>query len=128
MLKHWGQHCIMNARKCNSLAISNPRVIELFTNDMVKRIDMVAYGRPQIQHFGSGNKSGYTLVQLIETSNITAHFCDETGDAYLDVFSCKWFDPVIAKVVVEQWFKPEHIDMMMVARDAKIKMEKTPLV
>ena len=118
----------MNARKCNSLAISSPRVIEQFTDDMVRRIDMVAYGRPQIQFFGSGNKSGYTLVQLIETSNITAHFCDETGDAYLDVFSCKWFDSNVAKVVVEQWFKPEHVDVLMIARDAKFKMEKFPLV
>jgi S-adenosylmethionine/arginine decarboxylase-like enzyme len=117
----------MNARKCNSLAISSPRVIEQFTYDMVKRIDMKAFGRPYIQHFGSGNKSGYTLVQLIETSNITAHFCDETGDAYLDVFSCAWFDPVVARVVVEEWFKPEHVDVLMVNRDAKIRMEKSPL-
>lgn len=128
MLRHWGHHCLMNARKCNSLAISSPRVIEHFTHDMVKRIEMVAYGQPQIQFFGSGNKSGYTLVQLIETSNITAHFCDETGDAYLDVFSCKWFDPMVAKRVVEEWFKPEHIDVMVVSRDARWAMEKSPMV
>ena len=117
----------MNARKCNSLSIASPRVIESFTDDMVRKIDMKAYGRPMIYHFGEGNKSGYTLVQLIETSNITGHFCDETGDAYLDIFSCKGFDANVAKAVVEQWFQPEHIDMMMVPRDARLKMEKMPL-
>jgi hypothetical protein len=25
---------------------------------------------------------GYSLVQLIETSAITGHFCDRSGDAY----------------------------------------------
>jgi S-adenosylmethionine/arginine decarboxylase-like enzyme len=53
---------------------------------------MVPYGEPQVVHFGSGDKSGFTLVQLIETSNITAHFCEETDDMYLDVFSCKPFN------------------------------------
>lgn len=47
---------------------------------LVKDIDMVPYGGPQVVHFGSGNKAGYTLVQLIETSNITAHFVEETND------------------------------------------------
>jgi S-adenosylmethionine/arginine decarboxylase-like enzyme len=53
---------------------------------------MVPFGEPQIVMFGSGNKKGYTLVQLIETSNITAHFVEETDDLYLDVFSCKEFE------------------------------------
>lgn len=128
MLKHWGFHLICNARKCNSLAISNPRVIELFSADMVRRIDMKAYGRPLIAHFGDGNKAGYTLCQLIETSNITGHFCDESGDAYLDIFSCRRFDPFAARAVIEEWFKPENIDLMVVERDAKYKMERRPLV
>jgi len=54
---------------------------------------MVAYGEPQVVNFGSGNKAGYTLVQLIETSNICAHFVEENDTMYLDVFSCKTFDP-----------------------------------
>jgi len=119
----WGKHLILNARRCNSLSISNPRTIELFSADMVKRIEMKAYGKPQIQHFGDGNKSGYTLVQLIETSNITGHFCDQSGDAYLDVFSCAWFDEHMARVVVEQWFKPEHVDLKVVMRDANVCMK-----
>ena len=40
--------------------------------------------------------AGYSLVQLIETSAITGHFCDASGDAYLDIFSCKDFDPATA--------------------------------
>ena len=119
---HWGRHCIINARKCYSLSISNPRNIELFTEDLIKRIDMKAYGKPLLKHFGEGNKSGYTLVQLIETSNITAHFCDESGDAYLDVFSCKHFDENVVQHVVNTWFKPESIDMKVLSRDAKIAM------
>ena len=122
-MRHWGRHCIINARKCNSLSISNPRIIELFSESMVKRIDMVAYGKPLIQYFGYDNKAGFTLVQLIETSNITGHFCDESGDAYIDVFSCKFFDEHVARAVVQDWFKPESIDMKVINRDAKYIMQ-----
>jgi S-adenosylmethionine/arginine decarboxylase-like enzyme len=94
----------------------------MFLEAMVQRIDMKAYGRPLIQHFGSGNKSGYTAIQLIETSNIMLHACDETGDMYLDIFSCKWFDENVARVVVQQWFKPEGIDLKVIDRDARVPM------
>jgi hypothetical protein len=53
----------------------------------VKEIDMVAFGAPRIVRFGSDHCKGYTLVQLIQTSNITAHFAEDTNDVYLDVFS-----------------------------------------
>jgi len=79
---------------------------------------MVAYGEPQVVHFGSGDKSGYTLVQLIETSNITAHFCEETNDMYLDVFSCKPFRPEDVESVVNQHFSPTHKNRMFVTRQA----------
>ena len=119
---HWGRHCIINARKCHSQLIANPRNIEMFLETLVQRIDMKAFGRPLIQHFGEGNKSGYTAVQLIETSNIMLHACDETGDMYADIFSCKWFDENVARVVVQQWFKPEHIDLKVIDRDARVPM------
>jgi S-adenosylmethionine/arginine decarboxylase-like enzyme len=121
-MRSWGRHLILNARKCNSIRITNQRTIELFAQDMVKKIDMTPFGKPQVLYFGEGNKAGYTLIQLIETSNITGHFCDDTGDAYLDVFSCKYFDENVAKAVVQEWFQPEWMDTKVVERDAKVLM------
>jgi S-adenosylmethionine/arginine decarboxylase-like enzyme len=88
----------------------------------VKNIDMVPYGKPQIIMFGSGNKKGYTLVQLIETSNITGHFVEETNDMYLDVFSCKEFKPETVRDMVQSYFRPEKIDGRMILRDASREM------
>jgi S-adenosylmethionine/arginine decarboxylase-like enzyme len=84
---------------------------------------MKAYGSPIIKLFGEGNKSGYTLVQLIETSNITGHFCDESGDAYLDIFSCKYFCEYTAQETIQKWFAPNHIDIKLLERDAHHKMQ-----
>jgi S-adenosylmethionine/arginine decarboxylase-like enzyme len=121
-MSHWGYHLIVNARKCVPHTIRSATYISEFTKRLVEEIDMVAYKEPQIVMFGTGNKKGYTLVQLIETSNITAHFVEETDDMYLDVFSCKPFDQETVKKSIRQTFGPEGLDTKMVARDAKNRM------
>jgi S-adenosylmethionine/arginine decarboxylase-like enzyme len=114
----WGYHLVLDSAKCMRGAIRCPGVITAFSDDLVKQIDMVPYGRPQVQHFGSGNKAGYTLVQLIETSNIVAHFVEETDDMYLDVFSCKDYDPEIVKQVVKKYFNPLGFHSKFLVRQA----------
>jgi len=114
----WGYHLILDSSKCMRSAIRSSSIITSFSDDLVKKIDMVPYGRPRVKHFGSGNKAGYTLVQLIETSNIVAHFVEETDDMYLDVFSCKEYDPDIVKNVVSQYFKPLQMHSKFLVRQA----------
>ena len=77
---------------------------------------------PVLAHFATYllEAAGYSLVQLIETSAVTGHFCDASGDAYLDVFSCKDFDPEVAIGVVERHLRPESIRKVELARDASL--------
>ena len=114
----WGYHLMLDCHKCLPNAIRNKLVIDEFTRRLVRRIDMVPHGPPQIIHFGSGNKAGYTMVQLIETSNICAHFVEETNDIYLDVFSCKEFSPQQVKDMVDSYFKPQMFRPNFVIRQA----------
>ena len=122
-MNYWGHHLLLNARRCVPGTIRSKSLIEEFTHDLVKKIDMVPYGKPQVVMFGTGNKKGYTLVQLIETSNITGHFVEETDDMYLDVFSCKNFEPETVEEVVKWYFAPKNIDTKFVSRDASIYMQ-----
>lgn len=115
---YWGHHLIINAGECSHSAITSADTIYEFTKKLVKDIDMVAYGEPQIVNFGSGNKAGYTLVQLIETSNICAHFVNETDDVYLDVFSCKPFDENVVVELVKTFFGAKKIDSLFIDRQA----------
>ena len=117
----WGYHLILDSSKCMRSAIRSSSIITQFSDDLVKKIDMVPYGRPQVQHFGSGNKAGYTLVQLIETSNIVAHFVEESDDMYLDVFSCKPFKPETVEEVVSKYFLPKYQNRVFLVRQAPNK-------
>jgi len=112
---------MLDCSRCIPNAIRNPSLITDFSKALVREINMVPFGEPQVQHFGSGNKAGYTLVQLIETSNICAHFVEETNDMYLDVFSCKPFDPRLVKGVVDQYFFPIDMNQHFLHRQASVK-------
>jgi len=117
-LRTWGKHLMIDAARATPHTIRNPVNIHAFNKALVQRIDMVAYGNPQIVRFGSGNKAGYTLVQLIETSNICAHFVEENNSMYLDVFSCKDFDPEVVKDTVEEFFETKHMKLKVLTRQA----------
>jgi len=107
----WGTELTLDCGICNPLKIRDAFIISAFAKELVERIDMKAYGEPLICHFGSGDKMGFTLVQLIETSNITAHFSEDTSSAFINVFSCLDFDKLIVKEVVKKYFEPEVIIM-----------------
>jgi len=114
----WGYHLMLDCADCNIQDITNKDNICNFTKQLVKDIDMTAYGEPQIIHLGKDDKAGFTLVQLIETSNICAHFCDPTKSIYIDVFSCKPYDSNLVINLVKQYFNPLSIKKRYFTRQA----------
>lgn len=113
---YWGYHLMLDCSGCNGF-VKDPAAIKEFNDTLVKRIEMVPYGAPQIVRFGEGELAGITLLQLIETSNINCHFCDN-GTMYLDVFSCKAYDINIVIETVKEFFRPEKIRVNYITRHA----------
>lgn len=116
--EYWGYHLILDCTDCDKEVITSKEKLKEFIENLVDAIEMKAYGEPNIVWFGSGKTTGYSLIQLIETSSITGHFVDATGEAYLDIFSCKLFDTEIAKQVIRKYFKPAKIKTVYLTRQA----------
>jgi len=118
--EYWGYHLILDCKECDPAKIKDAKNIRLFVKTLVRDIDMKAFGEPIIEHFGAHNPvvAGYSLMQLIETSSITGHFAEGSGDAYLDIFSCKPYDIGIAKAVVKRFFNPQKIKTTYLTRQA----------
>lgn len=112
----WGYHLLLDCYDADKTKITDGDNITAFAKKLVERIDMKAFGEPQVIHFGEDDKLGYTLVQLIETSNICGHFCDDTGNFYLDVFSCKPYDIETVLQTVNDFFSPKKIHERYVER------------
>lgn len=109
---------MLDCSGCNS-NVSDRDSIYHFNAELIERIDMVQAGEPIITHLLPGDpKQGYSLMQLITTSNICAHFMDHGGTAYVDIFSCKEFDIEEAKSVVSKYFEPAKMRVMYVIRHA----------
>ena len=119
-LEYWGYHLILDCKNGNLEKVKSADTIKIFVQELVKEIDMVASGEPNIKHFATHNDdaAGYSLVQLIETSSITGHFVDKNGDCYIDIFSCKAFDIETAKSVVNKHFSPKQIKVTYLTRQA----------
>ena len=109
---------MLDCSGCNE-NIANRDQIYRFTKDLVTRIDMTAHGEPIIEHLLPGDpKQGYSMMQLITTSNICAHFMELDGTAYFDIFSCKPFNIDIAQDVVKEYFNPKKLRVNYITRHA----------
>jgi S-adenosylmethionine decarboxylase len=114
---HWGYHLMLDCSGCER--IDSRENIYNFTKEMVKRIDMTAHGEPVIEYLLEGDpKQGYSMMQLITTSNICGHFMELDGTAYFDVFSCKKFDIEVAQDVVREFFNPKKMRVNYITRHA----------
>lgn len=115
---YWGYHLMLDISGCNE-AIKSRDIIYNFNKDLVQRIDMIAYGEPVIKYLLPGDsKQGFSLMQLITTSNICAHFVEPDRSAYIDIFSCKIFDIQEAQAVVQEYFQPKKVRVNYITRNA----------
>ena len=101
----FGWHLIMDIYDCNH-KIKMCSDIKIFVKKLCRILKMKAYGPCVVEHFGHSNDmtSGYSAYQLIETSNISCHFSEKYGTAFIDVFSCKQFDQIKAMKYVVTFF------------------------
>jgi S-adenosylmethionine decarboxylase len=91
----FGWHLVLDLAGCDTPAICDGDSVRRWATGLCEFIDMKAYGPPFAAHFGHDDPktSGWSVAQPIETSLISAHFSDERAEAFIDVFSCRAFDP-----------------------------------
>lgn len=116
----FGQELILNLYDCDLATISSGEKIKEFVvklcDDVIK---MKRYGEALIPHFGHDNPitSGYSLVQLIETSSVTAHFSEYKKSVYLNIFSCAWYDPKATEEFCKEFFGAKRVEATLLKRE-----------
>jgi len=116
----FGQELILNLYDCDLATISSGEKIKEFVvklcDDVIK---MKRYGEALIPHFGHDNPitSGNSLVQLIETSSVTAHFSEYKKSVYLNIFSCAWYDPAATEAFCKEFFGAKRVESTLLKRE-----------
>lgn len=115
----YGQELTLDLYECDLEKISDGEHIRKFIIKLCDGvIEMKRYKDPIVEHFGleSPITAGYSMVQLIETSCVTGHFSEYKKSAYINIFSCKWFDPARAGQFSKEWFGAKKIKMKLTQR------------
>lgn len=114
---YWGISCTVDVKNCNPDSIRNPGVINDYVVQLCDLIDMKRFGECKVVHFGEDEKvAGYSMVQLIETSLISGHFANATNSAYIDVFSCKAYDPKVVAEFTKNFFEADSVKLTATER------------
>ena len=101
----WGIASSIDIYDCDPAAIRDADKIRQFVVELCDLIEMKRFGETQVIHFGEDERvAGFSMVQLIETSLISAHFANQTNATYLDVFSCKPYDPEVVSEFARTFF------------------------
>jgi S-adenosylmethionine/arginine decarboxylase-like enzyme len=113
----WGIASSIDIYNCDPEKIRSSEEIRRFVIELCDLIEMKRFGETQVVHFGEDERvAGYSMVQLIETSLISAHFANLTNTTYLDVFSCKPYDPERVKDFAEKYFGGSHCNLNVTLR------------
>lgn len=113
----WGLLSSLDLYSCNPEIIRSDDKIRRYVVELCELIDMKRFGECQVVHFGQEERvAGYSMVQLIETSLISGHFANLTNSAYIDIFSCKPYDPHRVGHFSKSYFEAEAMEMHVTSR------------
>lgn len=107
--KAWGLTASIDLSGCDHELIQSPKAIKHFVTEMITSINMKTHGPMHLEKFAEGHLEGYSVMQFLETSSLTIHFDHMIGDrAFIDIFSCKFFDPEKAAKFSKEYFKAKR--------------------
>jgi len=108
--KVWGIASSFDIYHCNPETIRDADKIKQFVIELCDLIEMKRFQDTLVVNFGEDERvAGFSMVQLIETSLISAHFANLTNATYLDVFSCKPYDPEVVADFAKKFFGGSEI-------------------
>jgi S-adenosylmethionine/arginine decarboxylase-like enzyme len=120
----WGHHLLIDCLELNK-KIDDEKDIKKFFEELITALDMV----PLTEFFcvkvnDKVDGRGISAFQMITTSHIAMHFDDEGNNGFMDIFSCKKFDPRIVLEMVKEHFQPGNMMIQFVYRDTGVVIGK----
>lgn len=114
----WGLYTSIDAFECSAEKISEREQIERYTIELCRILDVNRYGEPQMVLFGhEPSIFGWSMSQMIETSLVSGHFIQQPRTAYIDIFSCKYYDATQAIRFTVEFFEAASVTYHSVLRN-----------
>lgn len=108
----WGLDAGIDLHNCKPGTIRDAEKIKQFVRELCERIGMKRFGDTVVVNFGEEEKvEGFSMTQLIETSLVSGHFANQTNTAFLDIFSCKYYNPYEVAEFAKKFFEAKDYDL-----------------
>lgn len=118
----YGIELVLDLYGCNPEKINRIDIEQWLTElcDLIdmKREDLHFWdytGFPEEKAKAPPHLKGTTAVQFITTSNVLIHALD-AGECYVNIFTCKDFNPLDAVLFTAKWFGSESYDFHVLQR------------
>jgi S-adenosylmethionine/arginine decarboxylase-like enzyme len=108
----FGWELILDIYQCNPTKVRSRDEIVAFIKKLCGEVlDMKLHGETWIERFGQHRpvNTGYTVVQFVETSSVIAHFSELKNSVYLEIFSCKPYDPAVVSDFCCHFFEGKRV-------------------
>jgi len=120
---NYGKELILDLHRCNADKF-NRESIENYFIKLCELIDMQRadlhwwddLGLPENEKETEPHLKGTSAIQFITTSNITIHTLDILKNVYVNIFTCKDFNPETAKEFTKKWFEGEIVNEQIIIR------------
>lgn len=113
----WGLYSSVDIHNCDPAIIRDAEMIRQFVVQLCDLIEMKRFGDTQVVNFGEDERvAGYSMTQLIETSLISGHFANLSNTSYIDVFSCKYYNPEVVAHFALTYFKGSDYNLNVTLR------------
>jgi S-adenosylmethionine/arginine decarboxylase-like enzyme len=113
----WGLSTAVDLHDCDPELLKDPEAIRDYTSKICKLIDAKPWGPCHLNNFGTNpDVFGYSMAQLVETSLVSGHFANKTNRIFLDIFSCKYYNPLMAVQFSKDYFKAKDVNYKCLIR------------
>ena len=100
----WGMLATIDLHGCDTGRLADAESIRRFVPAVIDAIGMRAHGALMLDRFGDDELEGWSAMQFIETSSITIHADEVWARCFVDIFSCRPFDPGVAAAIAVAHF------------------------
>jgi hypothetical protein len=117
VLSPWGLACAIDLGECDPRRIRDAEQLRRFALALCNLIGAPPCGEPLLLRRGAP-PCGQSLVQLLESAMIAAHFAEESEGAYIDILSAKPYAPYLAADFCRRWFAAATVRVTITLRQA----------
>lgn len=122
-MKDYGKEVILDLHNCDVTKFTRASIKSYF----VDLCELIKMERGPLHWWDfKGNKKAYdaapphlkgiSAVQFISTSDIVIHTLNDMKKVYINIFSCKDFDPKVVEKFTKKWFKGKVVNKRTVKR------------